>query len=304
MTRFTILWISLLIFSCKSTKDLPRQSGNKSLSQIKAQIQRFHLSSEFVDPRNIDVWLPEGYHNSKKYAVLYMHDGQMLFDSSTTWNRQEWKVDETMSRLMMEEKISPTIVVGIWNNGPKRHAEYFPQKAIKTLPAEARSELDSLMPGGPRADDYLKFLVKELKPFIDKTFSTDTSRLNTFICGSSMGGLISLYALCEYPQVFSGAACLSTHWPGTFRANDIIPASIIRYAGEYIPPPGIHKIYFDHGTETLDALYAPHQKSMDRVMMSKGYDAAHWITRVFPGTAHSEQAWADRLELPLQFLLK
>ena len=68
------------------------------MSQSKAQIQRFHLSSEFVDPRNIDVWLPKGYHNSKKYAVLYMHDGQMLFDSSTTWNRQEWKVDETMSR--------------------------------------------------------------------------------------------------------------------------------------------------------------------------------------------------------------
>ena len=268
------------------------------------KIQRFHLTSAFVDHRNIDVWLPEGYNTSKKYAVLYMHDGQMLFDSTTTWNRQEWKVDETMSRLIREEKIRPTIVVGIWNNGSKRHAEYFPQKVINTLPAVARRELDSFMRGGPRADDYLKFMVTELKPFIDQTFSTDTTPLNTFICGSSMGGLISLYALCEYPGIFSGAACLSTHWPGIFRANDIIPASIIRYAGGNLPPPGHHKIYFDHGTETLDALYPPYQEKMDEVMKAKGYDASHWMTRIFPGTAHTEQAWADRLKLPLQFLLK
>jgi enterochelin esterase-like enzyme len=304
MTRFIIILISLFMFSCKNTKSLSRQNESKTIGSSMGKIQRFHLISTFVDNRNIDVWLPEGYNDSKKYAVLYMQDGQMLFDSTTTWNRQEWKVDETMSRLIGEEKIRPTIVVGIWNNGPKRHAEYFPQKVINTLPEEARMALDSLMPGGPKADDYLKFLVNELKPFIDKTFSTDTSSLNNFICGSSMGGLISLYALCEYPKVFSGAACLSTHWPATFRANDIIPASIIRYAEENLPPPALHKIYFDHGTETLDALYPPHQKSMDRVMKTKGYDASHWMTRIFPGTAHTEHAWADRLELPLQFLLK
>ena len=89
-------------------------------------IRHENFASHYVDSRNVDVWLPENYSPSKKYAVLYMQDGQMLFDSSVTWNKQEWGVDETISSLQQENKIKDCIVVGIWNTGAGRHSEYFP----------------------------------------------------------------------------------------------------------------------------------------------------------------------------------
>ena len=92
-------------------------------------IQRLeNFKSNYVDSRNVDVWLPDGYSNTQKYAVLYMHDGNMLYDAATTWNKQSWEVDEVAGKLIQEGKTKPFIVVGIWNNGQKRHPEYFPQK--------------------------------------------------------------------------------------------------------------------------------------------------------------------------------
>jgi enterochelin esterase-like enzyme len=258
-----------------------------------------------VDARNVDVWLPEDYSPSKKYAVLYMQDGQMLFDSATTWNHMAWKVDETMNELLHENKISDCIVVGIWNNGIKRHAEYFPQKALPYIPDSARKELMTLMDNTALADNYLKFLVFELKPFIDSSFSTKKDRSNTFVAGSSMGGLISLYAICEYPDVFGGAACMSTHWTGIYRADhNPIPFSILKYMSEKLPSPNHHKIYFDHGTKTLDSLYTPFQEQVDSIMKKKGYTNKNFESKIFEGADHSEASWAKRLAIPLEFLLK
>ncbi len=92
-------------------------------------------------------------------------------------------------------------------------------------------------------------MVNELKPFIDSNFATLGDQSNTFVAGSSMGGLISLYAVCEYPDVFGGAACLSTHWPGVFNSeHNPIPAAFIRYLESHLPSPVNHKLYFDYGT--------------------------------------------------------
>jgi enterochelin esterase-like enzyme len=277
-------------------------------------IQRFeNFASKFVDPRNVDVWLPGGYDAKKKYAVLYMHDGQMLFDSTTTWNKQEWGVDETVGRLMREGKIRDCIVVGIWNNGPKRHSEYFPQKPFESLSQaqrdsilkEARSAGRGLFADKIQSDNYLKFLVSELKPFIDSVFSTKKDRKNTFVAGSSMGGLISMYAICEYPEVFGGAAFISTHWPGTFKTeNNPVPAAFLQYMKTNLPSPKKHKIYFDCGTVGLDAIYPPFQKQADEIMRAKGFSSKNWLTRVFEGEDHSERAWRKRLDIPLVFLLK
>ena len=269
------------------------------------------FSSKHLPSRNVDIWLPEGYSDSKQYAVLYMHDGQMLFDAKSSWNGQEWGADETLARLMKEGKIRNTILVSTWNT-QDRHAEYFPQKPFELLP-EAFQE--SLIKQGKRgnsplfsrsivSDQYLKFLVTELKPYIDKNYSTLPDRDNTFIAGSSMGGLISWYALCEYPEVFGGAACLSTHWPGSFEAeNNPIPQAFADYLSKNLPTPGKHKIYFDYGTETLDAMYEPLQLRVDEVMKQRGYDATNWTTRKFEGEEHSENSWQKRLHIPLQFLL-
>lgn len=270
-------------------------------------VQRFELfKSIHVRPRNVDVWLPEGYDPSRRYDVLYLHDGQMLFDSTANWNHQEWLVDETVTRLVREKKLRPCIVVGVWNTGEYRHAEYFPQRALDYLPAStARDSLVALaLKGRPLADEYLRFLVKELKPFIDAKFSTHPGRAHTFIGGSSMGGLISLYALCEYPKVFGGAACLSTHWVGTFQQNSTIPAAFQAYLQAHLPKPRHHKLYFDHGTAGLDALYPPHQAVVDQIGQAKGYrPGRHWQSLSFEGKEHSERAWSERLHLPLLFLM-
>lgn len=298
--------LSLYLFANACFGQIPRVFGG-TIKRIE------HFPSRFVDARTIDVWLPDGYTPAKKYAVLYMHDGQMLYDSTNNWNRQEWGVDETLTKLMAEKKIRDCLVVGIWNNGPKRHSEYFPQKPFESLlPAqrdsimlEARSAGSGLFAGNIQSDYYLKFLVTELKPFIDSAFSVKKDRKNTFIAGSSMGGLISLYAICEYPDVFGGAACLSTHWPGIFRVeNNPIPAAFLDYLRLHAPKPRKHKIYFDYGTATLDALYPPLQKQADAIMQANGYGPKNWITRAFEGEDHSERAWKKRLDIPLLFLLK
>ncbi|PJE45363.1 MAG: esterase [Flavobacterium sp.] len=277
-------------------------------------VQRFeNFKSAFVDARNIDVWLPKGYNTTEKYAVIYMHDGQMLFDANTTWNKQAWEVDEVAGKLNAEGKVKKFIVVGIWNIAAKRHPEYFPQKPYESLTAVQKDTVTAqLQKAGrtkevfkPYSDLYLKFLVTELKPFIDKRFATAPDKDNTFIAGSSMGGLISLYAICEYPQVFGAAACISTHWPGIFAVeNNPIPDAFYAYMRKQLPDPKTHRIYFDYGDQTLDALYPPLQKRADAVMTEKGFTAAHWTTQFFPGKNHSEEAWSERLHIPFAFLLQ
>jgi predicted alpha/beta superfamily hydrolase len=113
-----------------------------------------------------------------------------------------------------------------------------------------------------------------------------------------MGGLISLYAVCQYPQVFGGAGCVSTHWV----AGENL---MVDYFGAVLPNPIDHRLYFDYGTETADAAYEPFQLRMDQHLAARGYEREkNWITRKFDGAEHSERAWRARVHLPLEFLLK
>ena len=271
------------------------------------------FESKFIDARIIDIWLPENYSTQKKYAVLYMQDGQMLFDATTTWNKQAWEVDDVMAKLIQENKIQETIVVGIWNGGKVRHATYFPQKPFENLSFEHKEIVTKkLQEKGrttddfvPNSDNYLKFLVQELKPFIDKKYATFTDVNHTFIGGSSMGGLISMYAICEFPKIFGGAICMSTHWPGTFETeNNPIPEAFFKYLKDNLPSPKTHKIYFDNGDQTLDAMYPSLQKQVDEIMKFKGFDDKNWMTKFFAGKDHSEKSWNERFNIPLEFMLK
>ena len=275
-------------------------------------IRHTTFNSNFVNARNVDVWLPENYSNQKKYAVLYMHDGQMLFDTSNAWNKQEWGIDEAMADLFHQQKIKDCIVVGIWNDSKNRHIDYFPQKPFEaltkaeqdTMYAANRQNGNSVFSGKVQSDNYLKFLVNELKPFIDSAYHTQNDVGNTFIAGSSMGGLISIYALCEYHNVFGGAACLSTHWPGIFKADNPFPKAMQFYLKTHLPEAKNHQIYFDYGTETLDAMYEPFQLEVDKIMANKGYSNKNWMTKKFEGENHSEIAWRKRVKIPLEFLLR
>jgi enterochelin esterase-like enzyme len=300
----------MLLLAC-----LPLNSNSQLPATRSGRVVRHaDFSSQWIPARHVDVWLPEGYTSSKQYAVLYMHDGQMLFDSTLTWNRQEWGVDEKLQTLLDQKKIQDVIVVGIWNAGIRRHAEYFPQAPFAALTNEQqekiynsyRSNGQSIFSGIAIASDrYLQFLVQELKPFIDKNYATLTQREHTFIAGSSMGGLISLYAICEYPEVFGGAACLSTHWPGLMRMEDNpVPAAFFSYMQKKLPDPATHRLYFDHGTETLDSMYARLQEQADAVLRGKGFSDKNWMSRNWPGQDHSEKSWRSRLTVPMEFLLR
>ena len=259
--------------------------------------------SQYVSARNIDVWLPPGYDGSTRCPVIYMHDGQMLYDAAHTWTKQSWRMAETLTELIRSGKIPPTIVVGIWNNGLKRHSEFFPEKALPFVPDEPREKFIRLaLAGKPQADNYLRFIVQELKPAIDARYSTLPDRQHTIIMGSSMGGIISLYAICEYPETFGAAGCLSTHWEGSFERNAVFPLAVFDYLRGHLPDPASHRIYFDHGTATLDALYGEAQAFADIMLRDRGYTDKNFMTRVFPGEGHTEDAWARRVGIPLGFL--
>lgn len=275
--------------------------------------------SQQIQARKVSVWLPPNYDaNTDRYTVLYMHDGQNLFDPVNPLGGPNWGIVEAMTMLLGKKAIRRTIVVGV-NNSPLRWREYAPTAAVRLLspaalevvaPNDTNVKAENLL-----ADHYLRFLVTELKPYIDKNFRTKPDQANTFVMGSSMGGLISLYALSSYPEVFGGAGCVSTHWPlSTNRAIITVPNdarreeignAYFKWLAEHLPEAGKHRIYFDHGTINLDSLYAPHQLTMDALMSKKGYRRGlDWITQVFPGADHNEQSWRERVEIPLQFLLR
>ena len=271
-----------------------------SLSDGTGEIERLaNFSSRFTSPRHVDIWLPPGYVERTEiyYPVIYMHDGQNLFDQALAYGGVDWGMDEAVQRWMAKTGEAGAIVVGIWNS-PQRWQDYMPARPL--LAVEAQSLLRRFVKsagGPPQSDEYLQFMVDELKPHIDAHYRTLTGQPHTLVMGSSMGGLISLYALCEYPQVFGGAGCVSTHWPAGGRR-------LVKAMGMALPRAGQHKLYFDFGTTTLDESYEAFQRTMDKWVQAAGYrDGMDWITRKFEGDEHSERAWRARVDLPLGFLL-
>ncbi len=298
MRYLYLLLAVLLTVGCTENKQ------EKPSTVIGTLVKHDDFPSQYVASRNIHVWLPVGYHDDpEKYSVLYMHDGQNMFDKSLAY-AGEWKVDEHIQKLMDSGEIRKTIVVGIWNTA-KRFMEYQPQDSFDSLDEKVKDDLIKEYGETPLSNDYLKFIVEELKPFIDSNYRTRTGKQETFMMGSSMGGLISIYALAKYPDVFGGIAAMSTHWPISLSFD--IPATsanFVKYLEKELPKPGSHKIYFDFGTETLDAHYEPHQNRVDTVLEALGYSSKNWITRKFEGKAHNEYDWEERIDIPLLFLLK
>ena len=282
-----------------------RPPENTIPTASRGTLERFpQFESQFVPARDVTVWLPEGYQTGDSCDVLYMHDGNMLFDATTTWNRQEWHVDEIMDSLIKAGKIRNCIVVGIYNTDD-RLTEYYPDKTCQYVP---EADLKKAKTEKLRGDAYLKFIVEELKPYIDNRYKPLTSREHTFMMGSSMGGLISLYALCEYPQVFGGVACLSSHLsmghlPDGFD-GEAWATGFRDYVGQHLPEANGSLLYMDHGTKDFDADYGKYQELLDHVIRSKGWDDQQYVSLVFEGHGHNETCWAQRLDQPLMFLLK
>ena len=302
-----LIFFLLLLFVPALSAAQPAESGPGRLDHYRA------FPSGFADPRNVTVWLPPDYDpKGAPYAVLYMHDGQNLFDPATGYGGKEWGVDEAAAKLIGDGSMRRTIVVGIWNT-PKRLREYVPAKAFDRLPGRYIDRVRGLYGGTPLSDGYLKFIVRELKPFVDRSYNTARGRTDTAIMGSSMGGLISLYALTEYPEIFGAAGCVSTHWPLLLPPEgqklsdadvDAVATAFEGYLKTALPKPGRHRLYFDHGTETLDKHYAAYQARIDRLVAARGWTKdKNWMSRNFPGHEHNEDSWRVRVHIPLQFLL-
>ena len=259
-----------------------------------------NFQSEHVAPRTVRVWTPEDYNPEQKYEVIYMHDGQNLFDAGITWNHQEWGVDECISSLLQSGQIRPCIVVGVDNISEIRYEEYYPSAICQEIAG-------GVLPEGfkPLGDEYLRFLVEEVKPFVDSSYSTYTDASHTFVAGSSCGGLISSYALCEYPEVFGGAACLSTHCslmnPHTKVDQKPAAEAYLNYLHDKLPAD--HLLYMDRGDCMLDSSYADPQEAINHMISSLGWDETHYMYRFFPGHSHSENDWKSRLDIPISFLL-
>ena len=243
---------------------------SESLPNVKSgSIVRLNVASKYAEAKTVDVWLPPGYSTENKYSVVYMHDGQMLFDSTKTWNRKEWQVDEVAAELIKNGQIKDCIIAGVWNSNENRISEYMPTKIFNQLPDSIRAVFSEKYCNkrGAQGDDYLQFLVHELKPLIDSRFSTLPDAGNTIIMGSSMGGLISAYAICEYPGVFGKAACMSTSWLNFIDYR--ISLAALQYLSEHLPDCAGHQIYMDYGSGEADWKYAVSQQYADYIIKSK-----------------------------------
>jgi predicted alpha/beta superfamily hydrolase len=254
---------------------------------------RYHKSfhSKILNnDRDVVVYLPPGYESnkSKRYAVLYLNDGQNLFDGATSYiPGKEWRVDETAQALITAGKIEPLIIVGINNAGKDRIDEYTPAP-------------DEKYKMGGKADLYGRMLVEELKPFIDSAYRTRKDAGHTGIGGSSLGGLVSLYLALKYPDVFRRAAVVS---PSVWFANK----QIVHYTEELKSKPRV-RIWMDMGTKegrnADDAIQSiVDARVLKDTLLKKGWRSGKDLTYFeAEGAEHNETAWAGRVEQILKFL--
>jgi len=248
---FIMLWIT-------SVTSAQESSASKNVSTFTIEAPQLKTT------KKIWIYLPKDYSaTAKKYSVIYMHDAQNLFDSKTAYSG-EWNVDEKLDSLK-----APVIVVGIEHGNEKRIDELTPFKNEKY--------------GGGNADNYLDFIVKTLKPYIDNHYRTKPKAKNTIIMGSSLGGLVSYYAILKYPETFGKAGVFS---PSFWFSNDI-------YTLTEKAPKIKTKIYFLCGDKESDDMVKDMTK-MERLLDTKRCYCLHLTkSKIVKGGEHNEKLWRD-----------
>lgn len=255
-----------------------------------------------LPPQRLTIWLPPGYDSSdKRYPVLYMHDGHNLFDLKYSNFNKIWAADKAMLKVAAWQGIEPRIIVGVWAPGKDRFRQYLPRPAYDAAPPALKAKMDEMAGGPVISDAYLAWLAGPLKTWVDASFRTRPGRADTAIAGSSMGGLMSCYAMAARPDVYGQAACVSSHWPaiGPDTVKGFNPETLAIWTGFFdkiLGAPAGRRIWMDHGTGTLDAFYAPYQEPIDAEFIKLGWQrGSDFESKVYPGAEHEENAWAARL---------
>jgi predicted alpha/beta superfamily hydrolase len=259
--------------------------GRMMTAPVAAPELRLHrkFQSQYLEPeRTLIVYVPPNYEREleRRYPVLYMHDGQNLFDPSTAFGGNEWRLDDTAEELIERGAIEPLIIVGIYNTGEQRIHEYTPTADAKL--------------GGGKADLYGKMIVEEVKPFIEKTYRTLPGAENTAMGGSSLGGLVTLHLGLQYSNVFGKLAVLS---PSVWWDNKYILREI-----EQLPAKPPLKIWLDMGTAE-GGMSLEDTEMLRDAMSVKGWQVGRDLAySEIEGATHSEIAWAERVGPFLKFL--
>ena len=238
------------------------------------------LKGAGIKDRDLIVWLPPNYetNNTRRYPVVYMHDGQNVFDPVTSSFGTDWSIDETAGDLIKKKAIEPVIVVGIYNTSD-RMKEYVP---------------------GEKGAAYIDFVVRTVKPLIDSTYRTKPDRGNTIVGGSSAGGIISFMLVWEHPDVFSKAICMSP----AFKALSADGWDYTRVVQNSKDKKENVFFYLDNGGVGLESQLQPGIDEMIRVLKSKGYKEGEDFVFVSDPTAqHFEAAWAKRFPNALRLVM-
>jgi predicted alpha/beta superfamily hydrolase len=237
-------------------------------------------SPQLGNARALLIYLPPSYNENraKHYPVVYMHDGQNLFDARTAFGGVEWQVDETMNRLVGEGRVREAIVVGVENTA-RRIDEYTPSRDPGY--------------GGGEGDVYLDFLVQDIMPWVEARYRTLSGPRHRVVMGSSLGGLISCYAAWTRSGDFGAAGCLSS----SFWWNEQLFTRQVEAATGKAPV----RFYVDSGGQNDGApATARMRDALEADGHEHGVDLWHWYE---PSHGHNEAAWAARLHRPLEALL-
>jgi pimeloyl-ACP methyl ester carboxylesterase len=275
---------------------------------IQGRIFEFVISAGYLEGRLIRVWVPDSYKTSrKKFEVIYFHDGQMLFDSTTTWNHQSWDLAATASNFLGKQR---NILVGIDNSPEHRYAEFFPAPIYPTLSASVQLTLrDSLWNGLPRFDAYAQALIDDVFPLIENHWNVHRGGAHRTMVGSSMGGIVSLAFLLTHPVELSKIACLSIHlplinvWKFNNRYKEPLAAAFNEFIIQNSATLGGKSIYIDRGDQSLDAAYAEYFPEFESAINSCAKEN-RIIIKLIPNSGHSERDWARRIGPILKTLIK
>lgn len=273
--------------STPKLKSLPAQSGSPPIARGSLWLHELK-SRIFRNTRTVRVWLPPDYDGwgETRYPVLYLNDGQNLFEPTTAFAGVHWQVGETASRLIAEDRILPLIIVGIDNTGKNRVLEYIPYRSIDPRVI------------GPQGKHYPDFLRHEVMPLIERYYSVAKGPEHTGLGGSSLGGLITLYTQLAAPGVFGRLLIES---PSLFVAG----RRVLEECRSFHDWP--FRVYLGMGTQEVgqaekDERLVNDARELGTILRAAGLDKRRLKIQIEEGAPHSESAWAARFPAALEFL--